>query len=328
MNSLTIVMYHYVRDVAQTPYPRLKALPIEAFEGQLDYVVKHYHVCRVEDVVAAVRGLHPLPPRACLLTFDDGLLDHFTVVLPRLAARGLPASFYPPAAAAEGGRVLDTHKIHFILASVPDHVKLARRLLDMIDTFRNTADIPSGEELYRQYAHPFWLDPPEVVFLKRVLQRGLPAAVRSTIVSALFEEYVAVAESTFARGLYMDVEHLRRLAESGMEIGGHGADHVWLDSLSPEDQAREIDRTRAFLTRIFGAPPADWVMSYPFGSYDGVTLELVARAGCQLGVTTRVGVARSLRRPLELPRLDTNELPRRGDAPLSRWTAEAAGGGP
>ena len=84
MSALTIVMYHYVRDLARSRYPGLKALTVDAFDGQLDYITRHYRVCSVRDVVAATRGEHRLPPNACLLTFDDGFLDHFTTVLPRL----------------------------------------------------------------------------------------------------------------------------------------------------------------------------------------------------------------------------------------------------
>jgi len=43
----------------------------------------------MRDVVDAVHGRRALPDHACALTFDDGFLDHFTVVFPRLVARRL-----------------------------------------------------------------------------------------------------------------------------------------------------------------------------------------------------------------------------------------------
>jgi peptidoglycan/xylan/chitin deacetylase (PgdA/CDA1 family) len=110
----------------------------------------------------------------------------------------------------------------------------------------------------------------------------------------------------------------------GMEVGGHGADHVWLDSLERADQAAEITRTAAFLARVHGGPPADWVMCYPFGAYNADTLGLLPGAGCALGLTTRVDLVTNLRAALALPRLDTNDLPLRGDAPANEWTRRAA----
>ena len=94
-----------------------------------------------------------------------------------------------------------------------------------------------------------------------------------------------------------------------MEIGVHGAEHVWLETLTADEQRREIERTRHFLADVHGGPPVDWAMCYPFGSYDATTIALLREAGCAIGLTTRVAVADSLARPLELPRLDTNDLP-------------------
>ena len=327
MSALTIVMYHYVRDLAGSRYPGLRALALEKFEGQLDYITRHYRVCSVRDVVAAAQGRCRLPPNACLLTFDDGFLDHFTTVLPRLLARGFPAGFYAPAVAVEERRVLDTHKVHFILAGCPDAGKLARRLLDMIDGYRGDAALPPAEALWRQYGVAYRSDVPEVVFVKRLLQRGLPAGVRSALARRLFEEFVGVDERAFAQELYMDLDQLRCLQRLGMEVGGHGAEHLWLGALDRDAQDSEITRTLAFLVRVHGGAPRDWVMCYPFGSYDEITLELLRSRGCALAMTSRVGLAADLERPLELPRLDTNDLPTSATAEPGEWTVATLGGG-
>jgi peptidoglycan/xylan/chitin deacetylase (PgdA/CDA1 family) len=326
MSALTIVMYHYVRDLTRSRYPGLKALTVDAFEGQLDYIGRHYRVCSVREVIAAARGEDRLPPNACLLTFDDGFLDHYTTVLPRLVARGLTAGFYPPAIAVEGRCLLDTHKIQLILAACDDTGKLARRLLDLIDAHRGAGAMPSGEALWRQHAVASRFDGPEVIFVKRVLQRALPEAVRAELAQRLLEEYVGVDEATLAHELYMEPEQLRCMARLGMDVGGHGAAHVWLDSLTRPAQADEIDATLAFLARVHGRPPADWVMCYPFGGYDATTLELLRERGCALGLTTRVDLAHDLGRPLELPRLDTNDLPTWAAATPVAWTTAVLGG--
>jgi peptidoglycan/xylan/chitin deacetylase (PgdA/CDA1 family) len=325
MGALTIVVYHYVRDVSRTRYRGLKALSVAGFEGQLDYITKYYSVCATRDVIAAVRGNGQLPPNACLLTFDDGFLDHFTVVFPRLMDRGLVASFYPPAVAVEERRVLDTHKIHFILAMAPDYGNVARQILDLMDRYRESWELPPGETLYLRYARPYMYDGPEAGFIKRVLQRELPEAVRSAIIECLFDEYVG-DERTLAQELYMDLAQLRYLAGHGMEVGGHGAGHFWLGSLLRAQQEQEIARTLSFLARVCGSVPVDWVMCYPFGSYNEDTLMLLTRARCALGLTTRVGLAGDLKSPLELPRLDSTHLPTRGDAALSQWTVDALQG--
>lgn len=325
MSALTIVVYHYVRDLSRTRYPDLRALSVDAFEGQLDYITKHYVVCTTRDVITAARGEAELPPNACLLTFDDGFLDHFTTVFPRLVNRGLPASFYPPVAAVENRRVLDTHKIQFVLAAAPDHGKVVRQILDLVERDRERWGLPTGEALYLQYARPYMYDGPEVGFIKRVLQSKLPEPIRSAVIQHLFDEYVRVDERTLAQELYMDLAQLRCMVRYGMEVGGHGADHLWLGSLSQNEQEQEIARTVSFLARVYGKAPLDWVISYPFGSYNEVTLALLTRAGCALGFTSRAGIAADLSLPLELPRLDTIHLPTRGDGVPNHWTAQILG---
>ena len=324
---LTIVVYHYVRQLALSRYPAIKGLEAHAFDAQLEYIARHYEVCGARDVVAASRGGRPLPPNACLLTFDDGLADHFGVVFPRLVNRRWSGVFFPPVSAVARERVLDTHKIQFILAGTDDHQALARRVVELVERARREADVPSADELRGRYAEPSRFgDSADVMFVKRVLQRGLPEAIRARITAALFDEVVGVDERVFARELYLDREQLRCMLASGMEVGGHGAEHVWLDALDRRAQAREIELTRAFLADLRGHA-RDWTMCYPFGAYNADTLALLAEAGCALGVTTRVGLVGDFGAPLEMPRLDTNDLPRTRDAEPAGWTLQALGAG-
>ena len=320
---LTMVMYHYVRDLPRTRYPRIKGLTIERFEGQLDYLEKHYTNVSLAQVVAARRGERPLPANACLLTFDDGLSDHFTFVFPRLDARGLTGSFFPPARAITGDCVLDTHKVHFILAATEDPRMLVQRVFDLLKPHRADHDLPSDEALYSTYATASRFDPAEVIFIKRILQRGLPEELRQAVTAELFASQVSADEAAFARELYLDLSQLSTMARHGMEIGGHGNRHDWLDSLTPDEQQGEIDATVALLTGILGRPPVDWTMSYPFGGYNQTTLQIIQSAGCALGLTSKVALVADLATPFELPRLDTNDLPHSGEAPLSEWTAQA-----
>jgi peptidoglycan/xylan/chitin deacetylase (PgdA/CDA1 family) len=323
MSALTIVMYHYVRDLRRTRYPGIKGRTVEEFEGQLDYIRKHYTVTTTRAVIEAIRGGRSLPTNACLLTFDDGFLDHYTTVFPRLLARGLSGSFYPPAVVARGGRVLDVHKIHFILAATGDHVALARRVIELIDARRREVELPATDALRAEHwkASPF--DGPATAFIKAVLQKGFAAEIRSMIVQTLFEERVGVAEAVLAGELYMDVPQLQAMVRNGMEVGGHGVEHVWLNRVSSDDQQREIEGTRAFLSDVHGGVPVDWVMCYPYGAHCDTARRLVADAGAAVGLTTEKGIVRTLDAPFRLPRLDTNDLPLRGDAGPVAWTLEA-----
>ncbi len=246
-------------------------------------------------------------------------------MFPRLEARGIPASFYPPARAVLERALLDVHRVQFVLAAVEDPSALAGEVLELVRPWRADLDLPSDGELLAAYGRPNRWDPAEVIFVKRALQRGLPEPVRAAVAAELFGRHVTQDEAAFAARLYVDVEELRTMARHGFEIGGHGYAHRWLEGAPRDAQAEEIERTASFLGAVGGRPPRDWAMAYPFGSYDRVTLECLEAAGCALGLTTRVGLVEALDAPLELNRLDTNDLPCSPDAAPSDWTVKAGG---
>jgi peptidoglycan/xylan/chitin deacetylase (PgdA/CDA1 family) len=306
---LTVVMYHYVRDLPRSRYPRIKGLQTSGFDAQLDHLCSKFRPCLPEELVAAARSGRPPPSDSFLLTFDDGLIDHYTVVLPRLVERGLTGVFFVPARPVEERVALAVHKLHFVLAAVEDHDALVAELFDLLLPFRHRYRLPSDEELYTMLDLSTRFDAPETVFLKRALQRDLPRRIREAIVAELFTRHVTRDERAFADELYLDHPQLGEMRAAGMVIGGHGDRHEWLGSLPDAEQAREIERTVAFLAKVEGAQPSDWMMGYPYGSYNRSTLRLLRRAGCALGFTTRVARVTDWSTPLELARLDTNDLP-------------------
>ena len=307
MRQLTIVMYHYVRDLERSRYPRIKARRTADFRAQLDYLADHYTVVAARDVIAASRGEAELPPNAAWLTFDDGYLDHFTTVFPLLDERGWQGSFFAPAMTTLQGKLLDVNKIHLILASVEEPQRIVAEIGSFLEA--NADSTPQFASLWNEHAKPSPLDPAEVMFVKRVLQRGLPPAVRGRLVDALFKKFVSIDERTIAAETYMSLDQIKLMLRSGMYFGSHGSDHLWMDSLSPQEQANEIRLSLDFLGKI-GAPTADWIMCYPYGASNASLLDILERSKCALGITVRRGIADFTKdRPLELPRLDTNDLP-------------------
>jgi len=304
---ITIIMYHYVRDLNRSRYPRIKGLSTRNFAKQLDFITKHYTVCSLAQVIAAFKDGNELPDNACVLTFDDGFVDHYINVFPMLEERGLVGSFFPPAKVIQEPIVLDVHKIHFLLACVTNHKFLAWEILKMLREFRGDYEIPDDNRLMELYARPGRYDPPEVLFIKNILQQTLPPNVRNLIVDRLFKRYVTEDEQAFAAELYMDIKQLRCMFRHGMEIGGHGYSHDRLGLMSGGQQENEILRSLEMMENIHGSKPVDWVMCYPYGSYNKDTIALLKKHGCSIALTTNVGAA-DLSRPMELCRFDTNDI--------------------
>ena len=318
--TITVVMYHYVRNLANSRYPRIKGLSVERFRGQLGYLAENYDVIDAALLRAILRGERKLDRNAAFLTFDDGLADHIEFVLPVLEERGLSGAFFVSALPLVAQVVLDVHKIHFILDAVEDCQELVNELLAELGLWRKRIDLSSDEDYMAQWARDSRWDPKEIVFVKCMLQKALPRCVRQGITDAMFRKFVTEDEAAFASNLYMTGKDLKTLKESGMEIGLHGYDHEWLHQLTQDEQRADLALSLEVLSR-YGLNDLDWMMAYPYGAYNDNLLDLLSDSNCCAAFTTAAcRVEPGSFANLELPRLDTNDLP---FAPLKeKYTCE------
>lgn len=306
----TIVMYHYVRDLERSRYPRIKGLSLDRFRNQLEHIESHYTPISAEDLrEAASSPNRTLPQNAILLTFDDGYSDHYDNVLPLLKKKGIRACFFPPAQAILEHKVLDVNKIQFVLAAVPDVGALLDEVFEALDDFRAENQLKSRGDYLSSITEKHRYDPHEVTVFKRLLQRELPLPVRGQLVQRLFAKHVSSDEAAFACELYMSLEQLGALHAEGMHVGSHGYAHAWLNHLSPEAQETEVDRSIDFLGQA-GIPLHDWSICYPYGGFNESLLEILRARSCKLGFTVEPRIANlDSDGYLTLPRIDTNDLP-------------------
>ncbi len=322
MRSFTVVMYHYVRPISASKYPRIRGLELADFEGQLEYIEQHYSVISLATLLAAKESGAPLPPRSLLLTFDDGYIDHHRYVAPALARRKLTGLFFPTASAVIARKILDVNKVHFILATATDTDTLIAHIESAVESCRPECDLLSLAEYRANLWQPSRFDSANIIYIKRMLQVALPLTLRSRIVDELFSLFVTKDEEGFADELYLSEEDIRSMVGHGMEIGSHGYDHRWLDRLTESEQADDIDRSLSMLKRA-GVDTKRFSFCYPYGAYSSATLELLRARHCAAAFTTNVALANIDADFLELPRIDTNDLPKRGDAVSSAREAMA-----
>ena len=248
-----------------------------------------------------------------LLTFDDGYIDNYTVVLPLLRKYGLQGSFFIPGKTFSENVVLDVNKIHFILASASvDVIKedLKQKLNE--NRYGEYGEIPSNDELYARYAIMDRYNSRDVVFIKRLLQTVLPEKLRSKLATELFEKYVGIPENYFSRELYMNRDQIRCMKENGMYIGIHGYDHYWLGNLSKDQMFRDIDKALNVMEEFIDRDA--WVMNYPYGDYNDDVIRYISSQGCKMGLTTEVRVANiGTDDRYKIPRLDCNDFPPKSD---------------
>lgn len=308
-HNLQVVMYHYVRDIVGSRYPKIKGMEKKIFEAQLDFFSQNYTVVSMEDVIEAWNTQNGfLPENSLLLTFDDGYIDHFTVVYPLLKEKKMQGSFFIPGKIIAEEKMLDVNKIHYILASADIH-KIQQLLIQRLDYYRGMEyRIPSLEDLEQQYKIPNRFDTAETTFVKRVLQTGLEATLRKTIVDDLFMEIVGIDEAIISKELYLNRCQIRHMQNDGMYIGLHGYEHNWLGDLDSHSMMCDIDKSLDIMAEFVDRKC--WVLNYPYGSYNQNTISYIEKMGCKLGLATNVKVARiGIDSRYEIPRLDCNDYP-------------------
>ena len=306
--NVSIVMYHYVRDIKSSKYPGIKGLEFEGFKRQLDYLEKNYNIISAQDLIEFSVSGKALPSKACYLTFDDGYRDHIDFVLPELLERNLQGSFFIPVKPVVEREMLDVNSIHFILATCSDYSPLVSDLNSLCHPYIGGDALKKYWNMYASVADERF-DIKEVVYIKRMLQHALPEEIRNSITRTLFEQYVGETPCSFADELYLSIDDVKKLVNAGMYVGSHGYKHTWLSKGSIEEQASEIELSLEFLKSV-GATTDNWIMCYPYGDYNQDTLPILRSKRCVIGLTTKVGVADlNTSRLLELSRFDTNDFP-------------------
>ena len=316
-------MYHYVRDLKNTRFPKLKALDISLFKEQIKYLKENYTIITMEQLIEAVDDKTDLPNKSVLLTFDDAYIDHYTQVFPILVQNNIQGSFYPPVKAVSEHVMLDVNKVHHILASNASSEQIISEIYKWLDHFRNDYQLESNKFYYSHLAKENRFDTADRIFIKRLLQTGLDESLRQIITSKLFEMFMDISEQTLASELYMNIDQLKVMKRFGMHIGAHGYNHYWLGTLSKEKQEFEIHKSLEFL-KLIGSELEKWTMCYPYGSYNKDTLDVLYDKGCKLALTTNVDVVNlNIHKKYEFPRLDTRDIPIHGDISTDHWFNEA-----
>ena len=307
-NSLSIIMYHNVKEVKKPQFPKLNVLEFSEFKNQLDYLQKNYNILGFEDFLYCTKNKKKLPENACMLTFDDGYKDHIQYVLPELIKRKIKGLFFPSGKAVLENIIMDVDYIHLILACVSDNQRLIKKLNLLCEASGFTEkEIKMN---WKKYAIPTRFDSKEVRYAKGVLQNMFPINMRYKILHNLFKYFVKLEPKSVSKNLYLSLGDLKELLTNKMYIGGHGYNHLWMKKENKDIQKKEIDLTLKFLKKI-RAQTKNWVMCYPFGSYNLDTISLLKENDSMAALTIKLGVNKlSLKNLFELKRFDTNDFPK------------------
>lgn len=252
--DLTVLMYHYVRDPGDAAEggSGIPGLSRATFAAQLDELMRHFTFITWPGLRHCLLEQHPLPPNPALLTFDDGVRDHYLNVFPALCARGLSGLFFAVAREPRNGHPLPL-KLHFLLAALgPAGLRAA--LWPRLSAAQQ-ARYAAAEQGYALR----WPDD-KANSLKGCLQRELNPELND-VLSFLYAAHVG-DEHADAERYYLTTEQMREMAASGMHFGGHSRSHPWFDFIDGQQREAEIAASGRWLSNV---EPGPWAFAYPYG---------------------------------------------------------------
>lgn len=245
-SRLTVLTYHRIADPGAAGFKGLAAnvsATPDGFAAQLAFLRRWFNVVSLGDVVAWLEDGRPLPPRAALITFDDGYRDNHDAAWPALRAQGLPAALFVCT-----GCIGSTEPFWWdLVAYAFAHTRLAEADLPLLGL------TPIGTTDARNRALQRWLP----------AAKALPNDRLSAFADALVERLeVEVPAGTFAEN-HLDWERLRAMAADTFAIGAHTETHPALAQTPPDRARSEIRHSRARLEEKLGQPVRTF--AYPFG---------------------------------------------------------------
>ena len=303
--DLTVMMYHYIRDPGDEAEAGsgIPGMTVPAFESQLDELAKQHTFVAWRDVQSSLQEEKPLPSSACLLTFDDGVRDHYINVFRILRERNLSGLFFVLDRRVNDGLVLG-HKIHFLLAKLGVD-ELRTTFLDRLDSAQHKRFLFAEQKYQLKYSGDSVDE--RINLLKAILQRDLSVDV-DPLLSDLFEMHIG-SEKEMAQNYYLTSDQMREMRAGGMHFGGHSHSHPWFDWINVEQRAEEIRCSADYLRQI---EPGPWAFAYPYGGLSEDSPQLLRKHGFVAAFTTKTQLRHS--DPYYIGRLDGEEVAQNGQA--------------
>ncbi len=303
--SINIIMYHYVRPIKNSQYPKLKGLELNKFYNQIQYLKKKGNILSNNEIFEILKSKKIPKKPSVLLTFDDGYKDHHQYVFPYLKKNKISGSFYTPVKAIQNKNILDVNKIHFILEKENNKNKIYKEIKDIIQKkFKKNINDFNLSDINLKSAY----DNKITILIKKLLQLHLPSHMSKHVINILFKKILNISTNDFHKQLYMNTNNINEMINHNMTFGVHGNDHLRLGELSKKNQTIELEKSLDFLKKI-DKKNKKFSVCYPHGSYNNNTLKILNRKDISFALTTKKGVIKKDNyNLLELPRIDTNDL--------------------
>ncbi len=267
---ISVFMYHDIRNSKEYKkrYDLKSFINVDDFKNHLDYITSNYEVIKTVDIPDNITS----DKKCAVLTFDDGLKDHYDIVDILLDYK-ITGTFLIPTSPIINGEMIHSHKIQFIIACENEEI-IKNSIFKMLDE--------NIEKCYSQYSRSLVKDnwwTKDMIFITNFLRYHRNG---KSITDRLFSEIVTNNEKSFCDNFYLNENNIKEMVDCGMEIGGHGYKSDILNSVNMKS---EIDKSIDFISKYNNG--YDMIYSYPNGIFNEDSVDYLKSKGCKFAYTTQ-----------------------------------------
>ncbi len=274
--QIAILTYHRVlpvEEAARYPFPGM-VVSTGQFESHVTRLASRY---RVLDFLVAIECLRTgsIPPRAVVVTFDDGYRDNFEHAFPILQKYGVPATFFVVSGAIDGQSTLWWDAV----AHIAGEIAQARR--------QNNPLPPAMPDWLAALVRDELAAGDPLLIARKLVDHcnALPRREREERLKALSD----VKTSRIARGdQMMSWDQVREMKRAGMRIGAHTVTHAFLDELDDGEAPTEVNGCFQTIEDHLGQDAR--LFAFPRGRCTQRLQRILERARVQAAVTTVHGL--------------------------------------
>lgn len=250
-------MYHYIRESLKQ-LPNFRYLHIENFKKQLDFFEKEFGFVTYDEFLYLKEN-----PLFCnklknkiLLTFDDGLKDHYNYVFNELVKRKLFGIFFVPTRIFKQKKALDVHRIHYLLGKMGGGILLNTAYNIIKPNILKKSSLKLFKNYYQELN-----DDKNTKDFKLLFNYFIKPKNKEKILDEIVAHFWNDEE--IFNNLYLNKDELKIMSENDMLIASHSSTHLSFKTLDICNQKYELQTSISFLNSFIKQPIQ--LFSYPYG---------------------------------------------------------------
>ena len=243
--------YHYLRLNKQSdPFPRILGTNIDEFQNHLSMLQKNYHIISLKDALSISTGEDGFNKKntGILITFDDGLSDHYTAAK-ILSELNISAIFFIPTCILEEKLPANPTIIHYTIAvfGIEKFLKefresLVNNKLDskLFDLQYSKSKDNLGETISR---------------IKSTFKYKLGYYDSRKILLDIYKNLFSSEYKNMLSTIHLTESQIREMLEMGHYVGTHTYSHISVAAteLNSDDFIKEIISPKNYLEQKFNS---------------------------------------------------------------------------